>query len=263
MRLNLNLVNAHLIYQLELSGGIARVKQNGFDVIVAETPQQELIALHLIERDIDVGLIKNTLIYNAAHNQATLFILWSAMLLPEHGERYRPYDWMHALLALYDDRIYAYEVYDQHLYVFPVHFDRTEVGLYRSVRYGDRVDMARLRVEKIRLDSQYLTGYYTIADFESSTRQQFQPPNDANNSYDSTPLSETRNPLWVYYRVLGVGVDADWETIRKAYRQLAREFHPDVNKSEDALAKMQQINIAYQRISEIFGDAEEEKEEQD
>ena len=35
-----------------------------------------------------------------------------------------------------------------------------------------------------------------------------------------------------YYAVLGVKPDADDQTIRTAYRKLARQFHPDVNPGD-------------------------------
>ena len=36
-----------------------------------------------------------------------------------------------------------------------------------------------------------------------------------------------------YYKVLGVPKDATEAEIKKAYRKLAREFHPDANKGDD------------------------------
>ncbi|HXX09987.1 MAG TPA: DnaJ domain-containing protein, partial [Burkholderiales bacterium] len=37
-----------------------------------------------------------------------------------------------------------------------------------------------------------------------------------------------------YYRILGVERSANEEAIKKAYRKLARKYHPDVSKEKDA-----------------------------
>jgi WD40 repeat protein len=51
-----------------------------------------------------------------------------------------------------------------------------------------------------------------------------------------------------YYAILGVPIDADSDTIKRAYRQLARQFHPDVAGPEGAL-QMKRINRAYDVLS--------------
>ena len=53
-----------------------------------------------------------------------------------------------------------------------------------------------------------------------------------------------------YYQVLGVGRDANGEEVRKAYRRLARQYHPDVNKETDAEARFKEINEAYEVLSD-------------
>lgn len=51
------------------------------------------------------------------------------------------------------------------------------------------------------------------------------------------------------YKVLGVSPNASDEEIKKAYRKLARQYHPDLNPDDPVAAKkMQQINAAYERI---------------
>ena len=53
-----------------------------------------------------------------------------------------------------------------------------------------------------------------------------------------------------YYDVLGVDRDASLEEIKKAYRRLALEWHPDRNKSPNAAEKFKEINEAYEVLSD-------------
>ena len=53
-----------------------------------------------------------------------------------------------------------------------------------------------------------------------------------------------------YYEVLGLARGASVEDIKKSYRKLVRKYHPDVSKEPDAQEKMQQINLAYETLSD-------------
>ncbi|MGO4544410.1 molecular chaperone DnaJ [Paenibacillus sp. 2TAB23] len=53
-----------------------------------------------------------------------------------------------------------------------------------------------------------------------------------------------------YYEILGLGKDASAEEIKKSYRKLAREFHPDVNKAADAETKFKEVKEAYDVLSD-------------
>ena len=53
-----------------------------------------------------------------------------------------------------------------------------------------------------------------------------------------------------YYDVLGITRDASEEDVKKAFRKLALEFHPDRNRSEGAEARFKEVNEAYQVLSD-------------
>lgn len=54
-----------------------------------------------------------------------------------------------------------------------------------------------------------------------------------------------------YYEVLGVDKSSDEQTIKKAYRKLAKQYHPDVNPGNpEAEAKFKEINEAYEVLSD-------------
>ena len=59
-----------------------------------------------------------------------------------------------------------------------------------------------------------------------------------------------------YYKVLGVAPEASADDIKKAYRRLARKYHPDVSKEQNAEARFKEIGEAY----EVLKDAEKRAE---
>ena len=52
------------------------------------------------------------------------------------------------------------------------------------------------------------------------------------------------------YSVLGVSKNASEDEIKRAYRQLAKKYHPDLNPGDpEAARKMNEINAAYEPVS--------------
>lgn len=58
------------------------------------------------------------------------------------------------------------------------------------------------------------------------------------------------NPKKDYYDILGVDEDADQDTIKKAYKKLAREYHPDRSDDPEAEEKFKEIGEAYAVLSD-------------
>ncbi len=53
-----------------------------------------------------------------------------------------------------------------------------------------------------------------------------------------------------YYKILGIDRDADQAEVKKAYRKLARKYHPDVSKVTNAEEKFKEVNEAYEALKD-------------
>jgi len=53
-----------------------------------------------------------------------------------------------------------------------------------------------------------------------------------------------------FYQILGVSRDADADTLKRAYRKLARQYHPDVNKEPGAEDKFKEIGKANEALAD-------------
>lgn len=53
-----------------------------------------------------------------------------------------------------------------------------------------------------------------------------------------------------YYETLGVSREASQEDIKRAYRQLARKYHPDVSREQEAEERFKEVNAAYEVLSD-------------
>ena len=54
-----------------------------------------------------------------------------------------------------------------------------------------------------------------------------------------------------YYQTLGVARDASEEAIKRAYRKLARKYHPDVSKERNAEERFKEVSEAYETLRDV------------
>ncbi len=250
MRFDIHKVRTYLINELSaVPGVVANIQHDGSDLVIAELVTGETVIMHLVERLMPLSEIKTTLAEDNAAMRHTLFILWGDMLLPPENRVYLPDDWMEALYTLYDGKIYGYDSYAQYTSVFPVYFEDHGQGFQRYIRYGTAINVAHLRADFIRTDQRHISGFWRVADFEPPASKEARQ-----EAQQRVRLSADRNTMAAYYAMLKIAQGADRQTVRRAYRKLARQYHPDLNRATEAKEQMQQINEAYRRIMQQLGD---------
>ncbi|RMF81707.1 MAG: hypothetical protein D6737_04215 [Chloroflexi bacterium] len=212
---------------------------DGADSIIATLDNGKVVVVHLIETVITFPEMRDMLKSNTKAGFYTLFVFWADLILPAAGDHYPLDDWMRALVPLSRGTLFGYDVMGQYVAVFPVHFDG--IGPVRHIRYGDDIDIAQLDGDVFASDYPDLEGTWRVAGFNFRA-----DPASDETAYDRPrPDPVPINPLYV---VLGLKADADVAAVKAAYRHLARQYHPDINRSPGATEKMQAINDAYYHL---------------
>lgn len=221
-----------LVDQLRVSRVMKGMEHDGGDIILFRTWNDQRVSIHLIESALPVYEIRKTMQENADKQIYTMFVLWANMMLPDHGQHYLPEDWMQVLYTLNGDRIYGYDAFNAEVYVFPVIFSGPAGRRY--IEYGTTVRAHSLRTSMVETRLPGFVGSWWVATFAQGAWA-------TQSVVVSTELTEA-------YSLLGVDPSDDLDTVKKAYRLLARRYHPDSNRASDTTATMQRINEAYARV---------------
>lgn len=227
--------SAHLVRQLEASG-VATVTHDGGDNVLVALPGGEQVSIHLIETRLPHYEIRLILDEGREAEIHSLFIVWSAMFLPDDNELFHPEPWMLSLVNLYGGKLYAFDVYGKDIRIFPTYFEPVDGTLFR-VRFGSDINVTALGVSTVTLATRELSGAYLVADFAGS-----KPPRKRHTHARRSQARPPETP----WEILGVPRSANRLDIKLAYRKLARSYHPDLNRSPDATLLMQKLNVAYQ-----------------
>lgn len=247
MRFDVHKVRTYLVNALIEAHTVSHVHDDGTDIVVANLVSGQSVIVQLIERLMPVNELIATFNENTAAGRYTLLVLWGDMLLPQDQKLYLPDDWMEVLLTVYDGKIYAYDTYGPYVSVFPVFFEAQAGTMMHFVRHGSPINASRLRCNRVQVNNRFASGYWWVADFGEG-RAYTASQGAADDVPPTGDVFGSRSSLAVCYAVLAVPLDADLLTVRRAYRRLARQHHPDLNKSPEATQRMQQINEAYRRI---------------
>ena len=153
----------YIIETLSQNPDVIRIWDDGTDLVVVTLSSGQRVMFYLVELYMSLHEIQKILARNAEKGMHTLFMFWADMLLPNDGEWFMPQDWMMALLALYGDKIYGYDVAGKDVYIFPVNFDMQPGYNQRYIRWGRLVNLHRLHPDFIELESVHLKGNFRIA----------------------------------------------------------------------------------------------------
>ncbi len=210
------------------------------DLKHVRTAAGETAAIYLVETALPTSELRYLVETNTTDNIYTLFILWAELLMPANGTRYKPHDYMSSLLALHGEKIYAYDPYGGDQLVFPIYFEREYGRHARNIRYGEPVVAGNLACHAVKVSASGLDGVWRMADFESRASAQ------------AVNGRSMHDPLHAQLALLGVERKATPEAtriaVKRAYRKLARQYHPDLNKHADTADMMREINQAYEAI---------------
>jgi|GEM_PF-1013735 len=271
MRLDSNYVRLHIVNELEKTP-YAKVRYDDFDVIVVDLHHGQTAAINIMEREMPLRDLIRIYEDHQRQNIHTVFVLWCEMLIPEHGEIFEPPEWLEALHALHHNKIYAYKTVGDEVYIFPVTLTPIGLGHERLVKYGKLIDVKDLSCAYIEITGDQINGKWRMADFVVGTgranaeryykahidsdaerrkrRERFRKRYE--HTHQTSREQSHTNEILIHYRTLGLTQDADLESIKKAYRQKARLYHPDLNKAPDATHKMQELNAAYAILMQQF-----------
>jgi hypothetical protein len=213
------------------------------DIILVDLKSNKTLMLVIVERGMTLDELQRFYRTNSEKQIYTLMLFWVDMLLPRDGSKITLDNWLSVEVRLHNEKLYGYEVAGKDAYFFPVQMQGK--GMKRVVRYGNVVNYAALGGKVVGTLNPYMPGEWYVANFDSTAHI---PREQA-----SQPIITKDQQLKISYTRLGLPPDANFDSVKRAYRTLARLYHPDLNTNAGADERMKQINEAYQHIEKFIG----------
>ena len=243
MRYETIVASQYLVTRLDYAQVVKDMRDEG-DIILVDLKSGEKLMLILVERGMSLEELQRFYRTNTEAGIYTLMFFWVDMLLPRDGSKMKLNDWLAVEVGLHRGKLYGYEVAGRDAFFFPVQM--LGKGMERTVRYGNIVSYAAIGCGTVDSLNPYMPGQWRVAHFEQ-TEQVYR-------DHTAQQAVVQVDKLTVDYARLGLLPNADFEAVKRAYRTLARLYHPDVNTNADADERMKQINEAYQRIEKNVGE---------
>ena len=256
-----------LAHQLKPSESLKSVRVMDDRFLLIQTNAGDLVVIYLINVELPLSDIKKALTDNTAQNIFTLFVI-SEDLIPADGQTVEFMSFLKALHTVYHEKIYVYRADEHGIVIFPVRFRAQRPGADYQAIYHSPIDVENIRVEHIEtgypMNGFWATAHFkqkveAVPDSQSHQRpfsehfyQQQNQTRDRSSHSRSSRKSAKNLSLRRHYQILGIALHATEEEIKGAYRQLARQYHPDLNTSPRANERMQEINLAYREIMRQF-----------
>ncbi len=238
-----------------------QIFQNHFADLVVETWMGARLYVYVIEQEPKIKDLRNVLRQNTQNGIGTLFVL-NGCLLPSHESLIKASEWQEALLRLHDGWIYAYVSSNDGIYALTqVHFDPTpyaeEYNCWHMPNFSIESVAVRHRENDASLRGQWAIG--DIASVQFKRRVHHERINQrfhyATKKTQAPKQREANDKLDAYYQMLGIERNASEKEVKRAFRQMALRYHPDVSALPrgEAEHRIKGLLEAYDYIKEYHG----------
>lgn len=243
--------------------------------LVVTTWTGVIVNIYFLDTPVRIRAIKRLLQESGEVGMGTMFVL-KAELLPEPDARFEPKEWLRALHALMNDRLYTYGIGSKGPRISQVHFEPVgATGDYRA-HYGPDAAIERLRYVRRSVKSRLIKGDWIIADFgfkpfwhnpNRAYRPNYRRPENGSyrwsawsqTSWDQARTSEIDPPqpakdrLLICFDLLEIAPDSSREETKAAFRRLAISCHPDTSDlpKTEAENRFHQLTQAYEYIRKV------------
>lgn len=237
-------------------------RYNDLDIQLDDT----LVQLRVVDRRYPSSTFRQVINYDRKNGRASWFVV-DINLLPVVTDNAEvkgvPEEWVQTLHYFAGGRIYVYTPGGA---IFPVHIEMLQTPVSGSTLYtyrsehGDVIDFTGMTIGEITtgdslIHAQFDPMTYQFVHFGQNLFWADLPGAEIDwyPRYTTIPADVLFDAPELDYHLLGLERGADRDAVKAAYREKARQLHPDTNHDKDAAQKMQQINAAYDRIKKARG----------